>query len=71
MDKEGCNMFAGMPWWVFAMIVFIFLSGYMAFRAMHAEKKLEQEYIEQEGNKYMERIAANRQLKEERREGSL
>lgn len=33
----------------------------MAFRAMRAERKLEQQYIEQEGNKYMERIEQERQ----------
>ena len=57
-------MIAGVPWWVFAMIVFIFFSGYMAFRAMYAEKKLDQQYIEQEGKIYMDRIEAERQLKE-------
>lgn len=31
-------------------------SGYMAFRAMRAEKKLEQQFIEQEGSIYIERM---------------
>lgn len=37
------------PWWVPVVILFIIFSGYMAFRAMQAEKRLEQHYIEQEG----------------------
>lgn len=49
-------MFAELPLWVLAIIVFIFLSGYMAYRAMRAEYKLEQQYIEREGQVYMERI---------------
>lgn len=49
-------MFAGIPWWIFMLILFIFLSGFMAFRAIRAEKKLEQQFIEREGNVYMERM---------------
>lgn len=53
-------MIAGVPWWVFMMIVFIFFSGYMAFRAMKAEHELEQQYIEKEGKVYLERIEEER-----------
>ncbi|MBT2218219.1 SigE-dependent sporulation protein [Virgibacillus dakarensis] len=58
---------AGVPWWVFMMILFIFLSGYMAYRAIRAEKKLEQQFIEREGNVYMERLEEERKQKEEQR----
>jgi hypothetical protein len=58
-------MILGTPWWVFMLILFIFLSGIMAFRAMRAEQKLEQEFIEKEGQVYMERLEAER---EERRQ---
>ncbi|PAV29303.1 SigE-dependent sporulation protein [Virgibacillus profundi] len=57
-------MIAGVPWWVFVLILFIFLSGYMAFRAMQAERRLEQQFIEREGRVYMDRIEADRELKE-------
>ncbi|GGB51540.1 hypothetical protein GCM10011409_31370 [Lentibacillus populi] len=60
-------MIAGVPWWVFMMILFIFLSGYMAYRAIRAEKKLEQQFIEREGNVYMERLEEERKQKEEQR----
>lgn len=50
-------MIIGLPWWIFMMILFIFMSGYMAFRAVRAEKRLDQHYIEHEGKVYMERIA--------------
>lgn len=59
-------MIAGMPWWVFMMILLIFLSGYMAFRAMRAEKKLDQHYIEHEGNIYIERMEEERQKKRQK-----
>ncbi|WP_106498104.1 sporulation YhaL family protein [Lentibacillus sp. Marseille-P4043] len=59
-------MIAGVPWWVFMIILFIFLSGYMAFRAIRAEKKLEHQFIEREGNVYIERMEAERRNKQQR-----
>lgn len=56
-------MIAGLPWWVFMMILLIFLCGYMAFRAMRAEKKLDQHYIEHEGKVYIERMEEERMRK--------
>jgi hypothetical protein len=58
-------MVAGLTWWVVVLICCIIFSGYMSFRAMRAEMKLEQEYIEKEGQVYMERIEKARQNKEE------
>jgi len=60
-------MIFGMPWWVFLLILFIFFSGYMSFRAMRAEQALEQQFIEKEGQVYMERIKNERQRRQ--REG--
>lgn len=57
-------MILNIPWWVFVIILFICFSGYMAFRAMRAERRLEQQFIEREGEIYMERI---RQERERRR----
>jgi hypothetical protein len=67
MDKGDIAMILGVPWWVFMMILFIFVSGYMAFRAMRAERKLEQQYIEQEGKIYLDRIEKERREKQERK----
>jgi hypothetical protein len=61
MDKGVSNVIFGMPWWIFMIILFIFFSGYMAFRAMRAERELEQHYIEQEGKVYMQRIEDERE----------
>ncbi|WP_010650121.1 sporulation YhaL family protein [Oceanobacillus massiliensis] len=52
------------PFWVFAVIILIFLSGYMAFRAMLAERKLDQQFIEREGKIYLERIQEARKKRE-------
>lgn len=49
-------MFFNIPWWILVIAVFIFLSGYMAYRAIRAEKQLEQQFIEREGAVYVERM---------------
>ncbi|MBP1947335.1 Sporulation protein YhaL [Virgibacillus subterraneus] len=59
-------MIVGVPWWVFMLIIFIFLSGYMAFRAMRAEKQLEHQFIEREGKIYMDRLEEERKHKQDR-----
>ncbi len=61
MDKGVKIVILGMPWWVFMMILFIFFSGYMAFRAMRAERELENHYIEREGQVYIERMEEERE----------
>ncbi|WP_249870179.1 sporulation YhaL family protein [Oceanobacillus saliphilus] len=56
------------PLWVIAVIILIFLSGYMAYRAMLAERKLDQQFIEREGKIYLERIQEDRQKREARKQ---
>lgn len=58
-------MLLGIPWWVYICIVSIFLSGYMAVRAMIAERELDKQFIEREGNVYLERIEAERASKQQ------
>ena len=56
MDKGGVQVIFGVPWWVLILILLIFISGIMAFRAMRAEKMLEQQFIEREGEIYIQRM---------------
>jgi hypothetical protein len=60
---KGVADLVDMPIWVVITICLIIFSGYMAFRAARAEMKLEQQYIEKEGQVYMERIERARQKK--------
>ncbi|WP_269409731.1 sporulation YhaL family protein [Lentibacillus daqui] len=71
IDKGDEDMIVGVPWWVFMLILFIFLSGYMSFRAMRAEKKLDQQFIEQQGNVYLERMREERQKRENQHKTGL
>ncbi|HLS07162.1 MAG TPA: sporulation YhaL family protein [Bacillota bacterium] len=57
-------MIFNVPWWVFMLVVFIFFSGYMSFRAMRAERALEQQFIEKEGQVYMERMDNERRRRQ-------
>lgn len=59
-------MIIGVPWWVFMMILFIFLSGYMAYRAMRAERRLEEQFIEREGRVFMDRMEKEKETKEQK-----
>ncbi|WP_338035444.1 sporulation YhaL family protein [Halobacillus ihumii] len=60
-------MIFGIPVWVYFCIVFIFVSGFMAFRAMRAEQKVEQQFIEREGRVYLKRMYEE---KEKRNKGA-
>ncbi|SDC22560.1 sporulation YhaL family protein [Shouchella lonarensis] len=44
------------PWWVYAVLAGVFVSGYMWLKTMREENEVEQESIEQEGQVYMERL---------------
>jgi hypothetical protein len=64
-------MIGGVPLWVFIVIVLIFVSGYMAFRAMQSERKVDEQFIEKEGRIYMERMQEEKERKAMRdRQGS-
>lgn len=52
------------PWWVIALGVFILFSGYMAYRAIRAEKELEHQFIEKEGAVYINRIEQERERRQ-------
>ncbi|MFD1017750.1 sporulation YhaL family protein [Thalassobacillus hwangdonensis] len=61
-------MLLGIPVWVFFCIVFIFISGYMAFRAFKAEHHLEQQFIEREGQVYMSRMEEEKKSRDEKKQ---
>ena len=50
-----------LPWWVYVVIVGIIVSGYMVLYTSKKEQDLDQEFIEREGNVYMQRIQEERE----------
>lgn len=55
------------PWWVYLVLIGIFLSGYLSFKYSLEDKQVEKEWIEQEGNVYIERIQQEKEAREVKR----
>ncbi len=51
---------AASPWWMYVVILGIFISGGFSIKYTLEERKKEREWIEQEGNVYLERIELER-----------
>ncbi|MDT8862029.1 sporulation YhaL family protein [Alkalihalobacillus sp. MEB130] len=49
------------PWWVYFVVAGIVLSGYLAVKYSLEDKRTEQEWIENEGNIYMQRLEEERE----------
>jgi hypothetical protein len=49
-----------LPWWVYLVIVGIVVSGYMVLYTSKKEEEIDQEFIEREGEIYMERLREER-----------
>ncbi|OAS84006.1 MULTISPECIES: sporulation YhaL family protein [Metabacillus] len=54
-----------LPWWIYVCIIGILVSGYMAFKTAREDKLVDHEFIEKEGQVFIERIEQERQKKQE------
>ncbi|KKI90793.1 hypothetical protein WQ54_18765 [Bacillus sp. SA1-12] len=54
-----------LPWWIYVCIIGILISGYMAFKTAREDKQIDHEFIEKEGQVFIERIEQERQKKRE------
>jgi hypothetical protein len=52
------------PFWVFAVLIGIMISAYMAVKTGKEERKLEMESIEREGEIYMKRLEREKDSRE-------
>ncbi|MGO4887493.1 sporulation YhaL family protein [Anaerobacillus sp. MEB173] len=52
------------PWWTYIIIAGIILSGYMFTKHSREEYRDEQQFIEQEGEVYMKRLAEEKKRRE-------
>lgn len=57
-----------LPWWIYICVIGILISGYMAFKTSRADKVVDEEFIEKEGQVFIERIELERQKKREKME---
>lgn len=46
------------PWWVYFVMAGILISGYLSFSYMLEDKKIDEQFIEKEGQVYIDRIRA-------------
>ncbi|MFY0760301.1 sporulation YhaL family protein [Metabacillus dongyingensis] len=60
-----------LPWWVYLCILGILYSGYMAFSTTMKEKIVEEAYIEQEGNVYIERMLKEREIRRKNQDDEM
>ncbi|WP_453990623.1 sporulation YhaL family protein [Bacillus nitroreducens] len=49
------------PWFVYVALFGVLFSAYMVIRTTREERKIEDSYIEQEGNVYIERMNDERE----------
>ncbi|WP_026560324.1 sporulation YhaL family protein [Bacillus sp. J37] len=52
-----------LPWWIYLCVIGILVSGYMAFKTSRQDKMIDEDYIEKEGQVYLDRIEQERQKK--------
>ncbi|MDF0726902.1 sporulation YhaL family protein [Cytobacillus sp. S13-E01] len=57
-------MFA-VPWWVYLVISGIIFSAYMTIRTARNEREIDNSYLEQEGQVYIERMNSEKQGRKE------
>ncbi|WP_289623511.1 sporulation YhaL family protein [Alkalihalobacillus deserti] len=50
------NVLLSSPWWVYFVLAGIIFSGYLSVKYALEDKRMEQEWIENEGNIYMSRM---------------
>ncbi|WP_412758939.1 sporulation YhaL family protein [Metabacillus fastidiosus] len=53
-----------LPWWIYLCIVGIIYSGYMTFKTAKQDRKIDEEFIEKEGQVFIERIEEERKKKQ-------
>jgi uncharacterized protein (UPF0128 family) len=58
------QLLVGMPWWGYMLMFGILFSGYMVLRTSIEERRMDEQWIEQQGEVYIKRME---QEKEERK----
>lgn len=59
-----------LPWWVYLVVLGIIISGYMVLYTSKKEEELDREFIEREGEVYMERLREERNRRAQEKDNS-
>lgn len=62
-NKLGKGTVKSMPIWIYFVIAGIIVSGIMAIKAARQEREVEDQWIEQEGQKYISRMNEEKRKK--------
>jgi len=54
-----------LPIWMYAVVIGIFISGFMVIFTSRQEKEIDQEFIEKEGEIYLQRMKEERERREQ------
>ncbi|MFC0272069.1 sporulation YhaL family protein [Metabacillus herbersteinensis] len=57
-----------LPWWVYLCIIGIIYSGYMAFQTARQDRVVDEEFIENEGRIFIERIEKEREKRDKEKQ---
>lgn len=60
---KGEAVMVMLPWWIYLCVIGILVSGYMAFKTSRQDKMIDEDFIEKEGQVYLDRIEQERQKK--------
>lgn len=52
------------PWWLYFLIAGIVFSGYKAYEGMKEDKKVDESFIEEEGNVFIRRMEEERKRRQ-------
>ncbi|MCM3004747.1 sporulation YhaL family protein [Priestia koreensis] len=54
-----------LPFWIYLVVAGIFFSGFMAIKTAQQDREVEDEFIEKEGEVYMERLEQERERRKD------
>jgi len=57
-------MIYSVPWWVYLAFAGVIFSAYMIIRTSKEERQIDEDFIEREGQVYIERMHAERENKD-------
>jgi len=64
MKGDPSKMFS-LPIWMYVVVIGIFISGFMVVYTSRQEKEIDEEFIEKEGEIYLQRIKEERERREQ------
>lgn len=65
MSKREWNQLFTLPWWIYLVLAGIVFSAYMMIKTAKEDQEVDMEYIEKEGEIYIQRMEEERARRKE------